>query len=74
MFLKITFLSLISMPLFSVQIDEEKFNRTIDTYLQSIETTQFLLADTFDEATYHYLVGKMDALMYCKQVFDECKE
>lgn len=74
MLLRIIALSLICLPLYSVQVDEDKFNQLVDTQMQAIEDGQELLWDASDEYTYYYLLGKYAGFEMSKEIFQECIE
>jgi len=58
----------------AVQIDEDKFNHSIDLHLQSIEHAAELLFDASDEYTYYYLLGQYAAFERSKEILQECIE
>lgn len=67
---------LLCLPLsvVAVQVDEEKFNHSIDLHLQSIEHVVELIWNIHDESTYYYLLGQYAAFEESKKIFQECVE
>ncbi len=74
MLLKVAILCIVCAPLYSVNVDEYKFNYLIDTELHSIDDAKELIFDSFDEYTYYFLMGKQAAFEHSREIFQECIE